>query len=57
MEPTKYEIIVNDPKSVRKIQRVVIILDRIAGMLDKHKHIQIDITVIPIKKRWYYFWR
>ena len=53
----KFEVTVNDTKSIRKMQRMVLILERMAGMLDEYKHIQIEITVNQTKKRWYQIWK
>jgi len=53
----KFEVMVNDTKSVRKMQRMILILERIAGMLDEYKHIQIEITLLPVKKRWFEIWK
>ena len=35
----KFEVMINDTKSIRKMQRMVLILERMAGMLDEYKHI------------------
>ena len=53
----KFEVMINDTKSIRKMQRMVLILERMAGMLDEYKHIQIEITVNQTKKRWYQIWK
>ena len=53
----KFEVMVNDTKSIQKMQRMILILERIAGMLNEYKHIQIEITVNQTKKRWYQIWK
>jgi len=53
----KFEVEIKDNNSAKKIQRMVLILEKMAVMLDEHKHIQIEITVLPIKKRWFEIWK
>jgi len=53
----KFEVEIKDNNSAKKIQRMVLILEKMAVMLDEYKHIQIEITVLPIKKRWFEIWK
>jgi hypothetical protein len=51
-----FDVKVNDRKAIRKMQRLVLILERLATMLDDYKHIQIEISVVPRKKKWWQLW-
>jgi len=51
-----FDVKVNDRKAIRKMQRLVLILERLATMLDEYKHIQIEVSILPRKKRWWQLW-
>lgn len=52
----KFEVTIQDKKNIKKMQRIVLILERLAGMLHEYKEIEITVSVAPKKKKWWRVW-
>jgi hypothetical protein len=51
----KFDIKISDARDIRKVQRMVLILSRMADMFEKYKEIEITVIATPNKKWWKIF--
>jgi len=47
-----FDIEINDRRDIKKMQRIVLILTRLADMFEKYGEIEITVTANPKKKCW-----
>jgi hypothetical protein len=52
----KFEIEIQDQRDIKKIQRVTLVLTRLADMFEKYGEIEITVIANP-KKKWWQFWK
>jgi hypothetical protein len=53
----EYKVVVYDAEAKRKISKIISLLKQLNEEFEKYKCINIGLEIVPVKRKWYQFWK
>jgi hypothetical protein len=56
-KPMVFEVKVDDLEATQKIKNIIKALEKCSETIERNSNIQINVSVVQVKKKWYQFWK